>query len=336
MVKNAIIAFDISKYDNNVFLYYNTLYDERDKPIKEFGNISLNEFNKLTVVQKKDFFDKKRLNNNPSKTTRTQTDTLSIINKSALRDKRVVDNNNTSKTIRRQAKTLSKKIDSIIHTPSTLLHDSKKANTRLSRLRKRLNVPTYVRKYRQPSRLETVQEKETFDDLDNMHGGLGSSSLKDKEKLKKQKEKEKLKKQKEKEKLKKQKDKEKLKKETEKDKEKLKKQKDKEKLKKETEKDKEKLKKQTEKEKLKKQKDKEKLKKQKDKSQSLFNFNNVIKKKRLSKKIKGGEISNDYIKNILNSFKTRDIQHDFKIKITKKIALFYIVILLHQTIIQHL
>jgi len=319
MTNETIIAFDISKYDNNVFLYYNTLYDERDEPIEELGNYTLNQFNKLTVSQKKSFFGKKRqisfkseINNNSSKTVKIQSETLSkklhsIINKPSLRD-----NNNSSNTSRTQSTTLSKKLGrqsslqdkTIVNNNNHLKTIRRISTTYLARLRSKKEKPTYVKNSRQSRPLDTVRESETFDDLDNTHGGLGLFSLKDKEKLKKEakKDKEKLKKQADKEKLKKQADKEKLKKQTEKDKEKLKKQ---------TEKDKEKLKKQTE-------KDKEKLKKQKDKSRSLFNFNNVIKRKRLSKKIKGGEISNDYIKQILNCFKIRDTQHDFKTKITKK------------------
>ena len=337
MTNETIIAFDISKYDNNVFLYYNTLYDERDEPIEELGNYTLNQFNKLTVSQKKSFFGKKRqisfkseINNNSSKTVKIQSETLSkklhsIINKPSLRD-----NNNSSNTSRTQSTTLSKKLGrqsslqdkTIVNNNNHLKTIRRISTTYLARLRSKKEKPKYVKSSRQSRPLDTVLESETFDDLDNTHGWLGLFSLKDKEKLKKEakKDKEKLKKKADKEKLKKQteKDKEKLKKQTEKDKEKLKKQTDKEKLKKQTEKAKEKLKKQTDKEKLKKQKDKEKLKKQKDKSRSLFNFNNVIKRKRLSKKIKGGEISNDYIKQILNCFKIRDTQHDFKTKITKK------------------
>ena len=56
MAKESIIAFDISKYDNNVLLYYDTLYEDRDIPIKDFENRTLNQFNLLSSKEKYDFF----------------------------------------------------------------------------------------------------------------------------------------------------------------------------------------------------------------------------------------------------------------------------------------
>ena len=315
MTNETIIAFDISKYDNNVFLYYDTLYEDRDIPIKDFGDRTLNQFNLLSSKDKYDFFvDRIK----PFIFTEPIIPTI-IESSGTLIDKQSSQTTRTKK-INPYAKqhvfkvpelqTVRERSGSVIE--ESFLHDTSRINTKRYRSptpfspnnnltknnrttilpihntrRKKIstknnsntNNSRYKHSFRSVTLSKTNNNPTQYTDqhLNNTIQNNNNLNIALQEKNKRERE----------------------------------------------------ISPPSNQNTAKYYRidnsggslyDQEKLKKQMQTFQGSFNINNaMIDKKRKNKKLlKGGDLSNEYIKKILNSFKIRDIQHDFKIKIIKE------------------